>query len=98
MTRQMDLFDVAIGHCFQIDIGIEIEVRAGDEDVVDVQQYATSGPARQLRQKFRLGDRRMAKSKIARRILDENLPAERVLGTRDILCDDIECFLSIRKR
>src|SRR5258708_30029835 len=97
MSGEMKFTDEGIGQRFAIGLGVHIEIGAAYEDVVDVEQNAASRAARELGQKIRLMDRRMAKMQIARRIFHQDAPSECGLRGGDIRRHDVERLLRVRQ-
>src|SRR5881296_548216 len=83
VAGQMNLADRSAGHRVQIRERILVEVAAAHVDVVDVQQDAAPGPAAKLAEELGLGDRRVAEPEVARRVLDQDRPAESLLNLLD---------------
>ena len=98
VTGQVDLPHRIRGQRIEIGDRIESEVVRGHEDIVDVAEQSASGALHQRREELGLRDRRVAKAQIARRILDQDPPPERVLRASDVLGDDGERLLRVRQR
>ena len=66
-----------------------------DVEIIDVAQDAAVGPRRQLGQKNRLVDCGVAETQVNGGILDEESPAQHVLGTIDVAAHSAQRFLGI---
>ena len=71
------------GSACQIGIRVPAVVAGADVQVVDVQQDAAVGALRNRGQKLRFGERGVGVFEVGRHVLDQNLPAERVLHDAD---------------
>ena len=81
----------------QIAPGVEAEIGRADENVVDVEQKAATGPPDDLGQKLRLADRRLGESDISRGVFEEDRPAECALYDVDVFADPRERFVRVRQ-
>src|SRR5262249_48850536 len=72
---------------------VEAVVAGADIDVVYIAQDTAAGTLGNGGDKLPFGDCRMAEAQITARILDENLPAEKILHHLDVLADDCERVL-----
>src|SRR6266567_2909171 len=95
MSGEVNFADEGIGERFAIGVGVQIEIGAAYEDVVDVEQDAAAGAARELGEKIGLANRGMAEMQITRRILHQDGPSERLLCDGDIPRHDVERLLGI---
>ena len=85
VTGEVDLTDDGLRQRGEIAERIEADVLLAHVEIVDVAQHATARAPRQLGQEDRLGNRRVRESKIAGRILDQDLPSEPLLRAIDVL-------------
>ena len=68
-----------------------------DEDVVDVEQKAASGPPDDLGEKLGFFDRRFGEGDVGRGIFEQDRPAERALRLIDMLTDPDQRLVVVRQ-
>src|SRR5271166_2705651 len=90
MAGQMNLADRSRRQRVEVSARVEREVSRADIDVVDVAEDAAAGSAGCFAQKFRLGDRRMAKAQVGGRVLDQQASPECFLRLPDVPGKKIE--------
>jgi hypothetical protein len=84
VAGEMKLLDCRAVQRLHVRHRVEAQVSARDEDVVDVAEEATPRPGRDRVEKLGLGDRRAREAEVARGVLEQDLPAEGLLGLVDV--------------
>ena len=98
MAGKMDLADRCRRQRVEVGDRVEPEILRADVDVVDVAEDAATGSAGGFGQEFLLGDRRMAKAQVGRRVLDQQPSPERLLRLGDVPAKNFEALFCIGKR
>src|SRR5439155_24861267 len=86
------------GNLVEIGDRVEADITRAHVDVVDVEQEPASRVAYDVGQEIRLWDRGFTKAQVARRILDEEPPTERVLRLGDVVAHQVKRLVGVRER
>src|SRR5215510_1590586 len=79
----------------EIGYGVTPKIAATHVDVVDIAQESTACMPHQLLEKLGLGDCRVGKTEVTRRVLDEEAALQDLLGVHHMLGDDLQSLFRI---
>src|ERR1700730_3340978 len=95
MTGEMNLADESERKVGQIVQRRETVIGSRHEDVVDVEQQATSGTPRDTADEIGLAHRGLAERDIGRRVFEQHGPADRFLNLVDVVADPAKRRLAV---